>query len=577
MPRAPAARRSVAALALLLAVLGPLVPAAGATGQATLLATPTALPLTDVAFRGDGLALVTGGAPGQGVVLRVQDGLATAAHQDTQRLLAVAWAPGGAEALVVGDGRVLRTTDGSAFAPVALPPALSDFDGRAVAWKPDGTQALVAGSALLRYWAANQSLDVVRHSADEAWGAVAWKPDGAVALVEQAQRQGQGWVTGRVLAFDGAALTHVATYGTGQGLVEGMAWAPSGAWALVWGHDAQAGRGPVMKWDGAALSPVFTKPADRFTALAWRPGGTMALLVGSSGERVAETEGSYYRALADPGLDLLGAAWHPSGSHALLVGVGGALLRWMPEGAPGVRLLAPLSGQVLAGVVEVAAQPEPRAGHAVSAVEARLDDGAWQAMLAPADPARPWTWVLDTTALADGAHTLAVRARDDAATGEPAAVGLRVLNQPLAAPRFVDAPARDDDGALTLQWTANGAERYELVRVGAGDARAILAMVPQPSAAVLLAQGTHALQVRGWLGAEASPWSAPLRLEVTGTASPFLAPTPEPEPGAASGSAGGSGRPGAATEDDRRAPGFEAVGLTAAAAAALALARRRRA
>lgn len=561
------------ALLVVVAALAPSLPAQAA-GNAQVLTSPTSLPLSDVSYRADGaMALVAGGSPGQGIVLRIAGDAVAVAHQGAHRQLAVAWSPSGAEALVAGDGGVLRTTDGSAFAPVALPAGLATFQGRAIAWKHDGSQALVAGSALLRYWAANQSLELLRQSDDEAWGAAAWKPDGSHALAEQALRSEAGWTTGRLLTFDGTSLTHVATYGQGDGLVEGIAWAASGAWALVHGRDSAGAEGEVMRWDGAALQAAFTKPADRFTAIAWRPGGTTALMTGASGQTITETDGTSFTVLVDQGPDLLGAAWHPTGDHALLVGGGGTVLRWQPMGALGLRVLAPLPGALVAGPFDVQARPEPRAGLAVQGVDARIGTGAWQPLTA--GPNGLWLARLDPSTAADGALVLEVRARDATGPSDTLRIPLRLATQPPQAPLWGTLPARDEDGVVTLDWRDTGADRYEVQasRDAAFGAPTLLWQGAESAAVVHLREaGAYHLRVRGLLGGQPSPWSAPAIVEVTQTASPFL-PTDAAKPGA-SPTSSQSPSDAARPAGELRAPGAE-VPLVLMALAALALARRR--
>lgn len=568
---APAACLGTLAALLLASAVAPPASAEGALA----LASPTTLPLNDVAFSRDGaLALAAGGAPGQGVVLRIAGEQVSLARQDSHRYLAVAWSPASQVALLTGDGGLLRTTDGQQFAELALPPGLTGFNGRAIAWKPDGSQALVAGSALLRYWPGNASLELLRHSDDEAYGAVAWKPDGSAALLEQAKKLDGNWVTGRLLGYDGSQLTHVATYGQGNALVEGIAWAASGTWALVVGHDPAARNGPVVKWDGSALTQAFTKPADRFTALAWRPGGTKALLTGSTGERLVESDGSGYAVLLDQGADLLGVAWQPQGTHALLVGVGGLVLHWAPEGRPTARIVAPLSGQVVSGALEVLVRAEPRPGHTLQAVEARVGQGSWQALSPPAPGQPAWSLRLETGGLVDGEHMLEVRARDDGSTGEAARVMVRVLNNLPRAPRFLDAPSSDADGVVALRWSDSGADRYELQAArDAGFAQpVVVALTASTSAAALLdSVGTHYLRVRALVGQQASPWSEPIAIHVSLT-EPATKPGDTSAPGAA------ERAPGGAAEEappGKRAPGPE-LALALSAALAAGLARRRR-
>jgi hypothetical protein len=575
MRAAPRTAPVLAALVALLASL-PLALPAQAAPAATSLDVPSALPLQDVAFRPDGaLALAVGGVPGQGVVVVVQGSQVEAVREDAHRYLAAAWKPHGSEALVVGDGAVLRTTDGRTFTPLALPQGIASFDGRAVAWKPDGSEALLAGSALLRYVASTQALEVVRSSADEAYGSAAWHPQGTHALVEQAVRGPQGWTTGRLVRYDGAALQHVATYGSGKGLVEAIAWSPTGAHALVVGHDAATRDGPVMRWDGSALALASTKPQDRFTAIAFQPGGTHALLTGSGGHVLVRTsDGAHREVLLDQGSDLLGAAWHPGGGWALLAGSGG-LLRWDPEGAPLVRILAPFPNQAVHGPFDLVVEASPRAAHALQVVEARISQGPWQPLTLVEGA---WGARVDTQALADGAHVLEVRARDALGPSAPAKVQVRLATQPPQAPVLEGVPAHDADGVLRVDWAATGADRYELqsamdaafadpkVQARGADSEATVRLTPA---------GTHWLRVRAMVGSMASPWSAPAQVEVSLTESPFA---PARSDAAGSGSSptqgGSAGQGPGASGDLRGAPLPAALALMALAAAAWTARRR---
>jgi hypothetical protein len=558
-------RAWLAALALGALLAFPSVASAASDNQT--LASPTDLPLASVAYnRAGDVAVAVGGIPGHGVVVRIAGGQANVASQDAPRLLAIAWSPAGGPALLVGDGMVMRTPDGERFERASLPEGLDHFDGRAVAWKPDGSEALLAGSALLRYRADSGALEVVRASADEAYAAVGWSPDGTIGLLEQSRREGARWVTGRLLTWDGAALTHVATFGEGDALVTSIAWEPAGRWALIAG--ARAHDGPAMRWDGNALAAAFVKPADRFTAVAWQPGQGRALLTGSGGERLATSDGASYQPLLDGGPDLLGAAWHPSGQRALLVGAGGLLQEWMPEGKPLIAIRWPPPNAVLQGTVELFVRATPRAGHPITGVEGRVDEGSPQPL--PRWERDAWHWVLPTSSLADGVHLLEVRAQDDGMVGDAARVQVRVANGAVPPPRFVNPPARDDDGLLELTWTNTRADAYEVeASLEASFAGAEpLVRTRDPGAMLALPEpGTHHLRVRGVLGESASAWSSPAAVEVTLSDSPFL-------PKAVPTTSEGSATPASDEGPTAKTPALQPM-LALAAVAALAWARAR--
>jgi Bacterial Ig domain len=74
--------------------------------------------------------------------------------------------------------------------------------------------------------------------------------------------------------------------------------------------------------------------------------------------------------------------------------------------APSVSIAAPSSGAFVSGTVEVdgsASDDDP-----IASVRVSVDDSGWQL----ASGTTSWSWVWDTTGLADGTHTIAVRASD---------------------------------------------------------------------------------------------------------------------------------------------------------------------
>jgi MYXO-CTERM domain-containing protein len=227
-----------------------------------------------------------------------------------------------------------------------------------------------------------------------------------------------------------------------------------------------------------------------------------------------------------------------------------------------VRIRAPFEGALLQGTAEVLVHADPRPGHVLQAVEARVEDGAWRAMAAL--PSGDWHATIATTELADGVHTLQVRARDDGATGAPAKVQVRVLNGGPPPPSFAGLPASVSEGALGVRWTDTDADSYELeVRFDSGAATFTdLHRSLEPGTSIALrGPGDHALRVRGWHGDLLSPWSAEAHVLWTEPSPPQQ--RSDASPPADDGPAG------------KRAPGPE-LALLLLGAAALALARRRR-
>ncbi|MCA1813443.1 MAG: hypothetical protein LC624_05775 [Halobacteriales archaeon] len=508
---------------LLLAALAALLLAVPAQAEPALtaLASPSPNTLADASWRSDGaMALAVGGQPGEGVALRVEDGVVRLAHEGPQRFLAVAWHPSLPFALVTGDDTLLRT-DGLDFTRLALPDGVAPFNGRSVSWKPDGSEALVSGSALLRFTTATGRLDVVRQAADESFGPVAWSPRGDVALVEQAQRTAGAWRLGRLLTFDGAQLVHVADAGSGDALVTRIAWKPDGTSALL-ATLAPSGAGSVLRWEQGALAPGFTPARGSVAGIAWRAG--TALLAGGGGLGLAQTDGAALTPLRDVPVELLAAAWQPGGEQALLAGAGGALYAWEPPGVPRAHIAAPLPGAVLNTPIRIIATASAREGHGLEAVQWRLDEGAWRGMsLDGASWRAPW----DVTDATEGVHTLRVRARDDAGPGPEVRSDVRVSH---ATP--TPALRADLDGAVAkLTWTDTGDPMYEVqdaLDPAFADAQ-VLARTAHPGATLSLGAGEHHVRVRS-LGIAPGPWSAPLVLHVlTKDSQPATPALPPPD------------------------------------------------
>lgn len=89
---------------------------------------------------------------------------------------------------------------------------------------------------------------------------------------------------------------------------------------------------------------------------------------------------------------------------------------------PSVAISAPTSGATVSGPVSVSGSAGDNAG--VSKVEVQVDGGVWQSV----SGTDSWSWAWNTTALADGAHTLTARATDTAGNTSSTSRSVTVSN-----------------------------------------------------------------------------------------------------------------------------------------------------
>jgi Bacterial Ig domain len=89
---------------------------------------------------------------------------------------------------------------------------------------------------------------------------------------------------------------------------------------------------------------------------------------------------------------------------------------------PTVSIATPASGSTVSGTVSVSGSASDAVG--VSTVQVSVDGGAYQT----AQGTSSWSYSLDTTALADGSHTLAARATDTSGNVSTTSEGITVQN-----------------------------------------------------------------------------------------------------------------------------------------------------
>jgi hypothetical protein len=128
--------------------------------------------------------------------------------------------------------------------------------------------------------------------------------------------------------FDGDRLRPIET-GSARPL-RWAAWRPDGSLALLIGN-----RGTAFFFDGARFTHLPTGITQNLRGVGWSPDGKTALLVGNRGAVLCYS-GEGVQALACPTAEnLRRVAWHPSGRYALIVGNAGTCLRYDPPLAEG--------------------------------------------------------------------------------------------------------------------------------------------------------------------------------------------------------------------------------------------------
>lgn len=187
----------------------------------------------------------------------------------------------------------------------------------------------------------------------------------------------------------------------------------------------------------------------------------------------------------------------------------GALTVGASNQAPVVAITAPADGAAVEGTVTVQGTASDADG-SVTAVEVRIDGGAWQA----ATGTTSWSFTWDTTTVADGGRMVEARATDDLGATGTASITAQVGNPPSVA---ITTPA---DGAtvqdtVTFQGTASdpgpgGAVTLVEVRIDGGAFQAATGTTAWSFAwdTLVVGNGAHLVEARSSDGARFSPLAA---------------------------------------------------------------------
>jgi len=132
---------------------------------------------------------------------------------------------------------------------------------------------------------------------------------------------------------------------------------------------------------------------------------------------------------------------------------------------PAVTFSALQSGSTVSGVATVSGSASDNVG--LAAVDVQIDGGAWQAASGKASWSYPW----DTTAVANGTHTLVAKATDTSGNTTTASLTLTVSNSATAAPSTQGTWVSPDGVTINIDsagsWTI--AQVYSILEANALD------------------------------------------------------------------------------------------------------------
>ncbi|MFQ5950815.1 MAG: hypothetical protein ACE5KH_01865 [Candidatus Geothermarchaeales archaeon] len=247
--------------------------------------------LRGVAFLpGSGEGLAVGN---HGTLIRYRHSRASLSSLPTKaNLRRVSCRPDGSHFLLVGnDGVVFRYEGGQ---PERVWGADHENNLRDISWHPDGEEALivanrygrdlVASPTLYRYMDLSRKLESMDSTSSDLIG-VEWRPDGEMAI---AVGYDLVWHEASIYLYEEGGLSKVdltnkKVYPTAIG------WRPDGAYAFIGtaspygaGHP---GGGRLLKYGDHRIEQVFFEPDYPIGNIAWKPDGSVALIIGSPNTR----------------------------------------------------------------------------------------------------------------------------------------------------------------------------------------------------------------------------------------------------------------------------------------------------
>ena len=250
-----------------------------------------------------------------------------------QNLRCVEFSPRGDEALVCGNGGTVLTATVASSEPLRGNDVRENL--RRVGWSRKGQTALIVGNEGAAYALSDGGLEKVR-GADANLRSVAWHPKDDYALVcGNCFQDSVGGLTPspNFFRFDEGArsLLELQSFAESRADLTSASWRPGGSSCLLVGFDQTWHTPAAFSCEGAHLRQLRWKREGVFpTSCAWHPSGKYAL-IGSCLMRAGEGDCSLYLysdevengvvKVSDLGwFGVSCIAWSPGGTRALIAG-----------------------------------------------------------------------------------------------------------------------------------------------------------------------------------------------------------------------------------------------------------------
>lgn len=356
-------------------------------------------------------------------------------------------------------------------------------------------------------------------SEEVSYNDASWKPDGNFGLVVGTQ--------GTVVVYNGTSQEDIGS-GVDYSLSQ-IAWRPDGSYALIIGEG-----GTILKFSDVrtGVQRVESGTNVDLTSIAWKPDGSFALITGSEGVMLRFNHDTQrcIRITTNSFDRLNGIVWDSSGEHAEIRSENGTTMTYPPVQfpVPVLNVQEPVDCQTVSGAFTVRGEATVE-NCTISSVDVRLDSGPWTT----AKGTVSWELHLDASDLADGVHTIHVRAMSSA--GECTGCTVRIIVAKIVLPPSIGFSSPADGEALSGLAVIGGSaasdsmpiERVDLriddnewgAAVGTGAWKVTLDTTTLPN-------GVHRIQARAWDGLSYGAAS----ITVTVGNMPPVAPSPAPAP-----------------------------------------------
>jgi hypothetical protein len=311
--------------------------------------------------------------------------------------------------------------DGTSF--IRLPTS-AYLNIRGIAWSPDASYALIAAQkgndgAIVKYQGG--TLTEVYFNSSRQYRGICWGDAGA--YVSSYNFDTLDTYSVNIQLFDGTKFVKdLQVPGLNDVSAIDISWSTTLASGLCTAEYTN-----LLEFNSSAAVAV-THPSlkGNLADVAWAHSRPLAMITGADSTVAPETEGLLYSFNGTaltlessgryPGLNAL--AWHPNDRYALIAGDSGTLLRYtVPNNPPWCAITSPRLGEIVNGTVIISGTAWDPDSDPIVSVQVRIDSGIWQG----ATGGTEWNLSWNTTALANGAHTIYAKSNDgldDSATVE---------------------------------------------------------------------------------------------------------------------------------------------------------------